>query len=108
MPSLSRWLHAVILGAAIVSGAAEQPPTLTGYAKDLFDESMDFLDKIYDPSSGYLFDFSSGSALTHTTRASTWYATGLLQRRSGDDVQQACKIIENIIGGQQKNISAQW
>jgi cytochrome c-type biogenesis protein CcmH/NrfG len=61
----------------------------------------------YDADAGYLFSLST-KALTHETRASAWYASGLLARNEGDDVKQAVKIIRNVIDGQHKNISSQW
>lgn len=61
----------------------------------------------YDADAGYLFSLSA-KALTHVTRASAWYASGLLARNEGDDVEHAAKIIRNVIDGQHKNISSQW
>lgn len=76
-------------------------------AQQLLKESMDWLDMYYDADAGYLYSLSA-AALTHETRASSWYAAGLLARNEGDDVEQAVKIVENIIVGQHKNRSAQW
>jgi hypothetical protein len=76
-------------------------------AQGLLKESMDWLDMYYDADAGYLYSLSA-AALTHETRASSWYAAGLLARNEGDDVEQAVKIVENIIVGQNKNQSAQW
>lgn len=82
---------------------------LAGYAKDMFDESMEFLDDIYDPEAGYLnYFYYPLAANRHETRSSVWYASGLLQRNEGADLEEAVKIITNIIGGQEKNVSAQW
>jgi hypothetical protein len=33
---------------------------------------------------------------------------GLLQRNKGDDVEQAIRILKNVIGDQEKNVEAQW
>jgi hypothetical protein len=76
-------------------------------AQGLLKESMDWLDMYYDVDAGYLYSLSA-KALTHETRASSWYAAGLLARNEGDDAEQAVKIVENIIVGQHKNQSAQW
>ncbi|ETS75989.1 hypothetical protein PFICI_12933 [Pestalotiopsis fici W106-1] len=82
---------------------------LSGHAKYLFDESMNFLDNIYDPTAGYLnYFYYPLAANRHETRSSIWYAAGLLQRNEGTDADEAIKIITNIIGGQNKNVSAQW
>ncbi|OLN83438.1 hypothetical protein CCHL11_03041 [Colletotrichum chlorophyti] len=82
---------------------------LSPFTQDLFDESMKFLDKIYDPAAGYLYFFYYPLAAgKHETRSSVWYATGLLQRNEGDDVQQAIKIIQNVIRDQKKDPAEQW
>ncbi|KAL3299311.1 hypothetical protein RB213_000384 [Colletotrichum asianum] len=76
---------------------------LSDHTQDLFDESMNFLDKIYDPVAGYLYFFYFPLAAgKHETRSSVWYATGLLQRNEGDDVKEAVKIIKNVIADQKK------
>ena len=77
------------------------------FAHNLLHESMNWLDMYYDTDAGYLYSLSA-QALTHETRASAWYASGLLARNEGDDVEQALKIIRNVIGGQHKNVSSQW
>jgi hypothetical protein len=70
---------------------------------------MTILDDIYDPNAGYLYYFYYPLAAgAHETRSSVWYSVGLLQRNSGSDVDEAVKIIENVIGGQEKDTSVQW
>jgi hypothetical protein len=76
-------------------------------AKDLLTKSMNWMDTLYDPPAGYMFNAVEG-ALTHETRSSSWYAAGLLARNDGDDKEQAAKIIRNIIGAQNHNASDQW
>lgn len=76
-------------------------------ANDLLKQSMNWMDTLYDPSAGYMFNAVEG-ALSHETRSSSWYAAGLLARNEGDDKEQAARIIRNIIGGQNHNVSAQW
>jgi hypothetical protein len=78
------------------------------YAQELFTESMTWMDTFYDPQGGYLYDLSAQTALDHETRSSSWYALGLLARNEGDDVDQAGKIVKNIISGQFRNESQQW
>jgi hypothetical protein len=68
---------------------------------------MDWLDMYYDSERGYLFSLNS-AALVHETRASAWYAAGLLARNKADDVEQAVRIVNNVIAGQFKDESAQW
>jgi hypothetical protein len=77
------------------------------YAAGLLLESMDWMDMFYDSERGYLFSLNA-AALTHETRASVWYAAGLLARNEADDVEQAVRIVKNVIGGQFKNESEQW
>ena len=76
-------------------------------AEDLLRKSMSWMDTLYDPSAGYMFNAVEG-ALSHETRSSSWYAAGLLARNVGDDAEQAARIIHNIIGGQNHNSSDQW
>ncbi|KAJ8070823.1 hypothetical protein OCU04_001184 [Sclerotinia nivalis] len=77
-------------------------------AQGLFNESMDYLDRAYDNSAGYLYGTSGAVALRHTTRSSAWYAIGLLARNQGSDVVEAERIIVNVINGQFKDPKAQW
>jgi hypothetical protein len=85
----------------LLAAQAVESVNLTGNAKDYFDESMNFLDTIYDESAGYLYWFYYPFAAgPHETRSSVWYATGLLQRNEGDDLHQAVKILKNVIGDQ--------
>lgn len=82
--------------------------TLAPYARDLFTESMTWMDGYYDPSAGYLFDENSAAALRHETRSSVWYAIGLLGRNEGSDVEDAMNIITNVINSQFKDPADQW
>lgn len=82
--------------------------TLSQNAQGLFNESMDYLDRAYDESAGYLYETSGSAALRHDTRSSAWYAIGLLARNQGSDVSEAEKIISNVIDGQFKDPEAQW
>ncbi|KAF3764102.1 hypothetical protein M406DRAFT_260292 [Cryphonectria parasitica EP155] len=81
----------------------------TGYIDQMFSTSMSFLDEIYDPVVGYLWYFYFPLAAgKHETRSTVWYAAGLLRRNQGNDVNEAVRIIESVIGDQQKNVSDQW
>jgi hypothetical protein len=79
----------------------------TTFSANLLHESMNWMDMYYDSDRGYLFSLSA-AALTHETRASVWYAAGLLARNQADDVEQAVKIVRNVVGAQFKNESQQW
>ncbi|ETN39092.1 uncharacterized protein HMPREF1541_05314 [Cyphellophora europaea CBS 101466] len=82
--------------------------SLPSNAQELFSESMSWMDTFYDTEAGYLYDLSAQTALDHETRSSAWYALGLLARNEDDNVQQAEKIVNNIISGQFRNESQQW
>ncbi|ESZ98727.1 hypothetical protein SBOR_0965 [Sclerotinia borealis F-4128] len=82
--------------------------TLSHNAQGLFNESMDYLDRAYDDSAGYIYQLSGSAALRHDTRSSAWYAIGLLARNQGSDVNEAEKIISNVINGQFKDTEDQW
>lgn len=71
-------------------------------------ESMEWMDKYYDPEAGYLHWILGNSALQHETRSSSWYAVGLLARNQGCDVANAEKILRNLIGAQFKDPKDQW
>jgi hypothetical protein len=107
--TLCRWVAAFMLPAIALakSHSLMQRDDTQQWSKDLLKESMDWLDMYYDAEAGYLYSLDA-AALTHETRASAWYAAGLLARNEADDVEQAVKIVENIIMGQHKNQSAQW
>lgn len=102
----SVWLQALytVLSASLVHSAQ-----LTHHAQTLFDESMSLQDAIYDPAASYLrYFYFPLAAGPHETRSSVWYSVGLLQRNLDNDADEAVKIIRNVIGDQEKNISAQW
>ncbi|KAF2120481.1 hypothetical protein BDV96DRAFT_538644 [Lophiotrema nucula] len=83
------------------------PNQTKAFASNLLHESMSWMDMYYDSDAGYVYSLDA-AALTHETRASTWYAAGLFARNEGDDVEQAAKIVKNVIDGQHKNVSSQW
>lgn len=98
-----------LLGQGVSAGyerVAKRNDT-NSYATNLLLESMEWMDMFYDAERGYLYNLNS-MALTHETRASAWYAAGLLARNEGDDVEQAVRIVNNVIGAQFKNESLQW
>lgn len=107
MPCLKQWILAAVYGLSIASGA--RGVKLSKNTQTLFDESMAFMDQIYDSTAGYLsYFYYPLAAGPHETRSSVWYATGLLQRNRGDDVEQAIKIIKNVIGAQHKDPAELW
>jgi hypothetical protein len=80
------------------------------HARELLDQSMQWLDGFYDPRFGYLHDVSGSNAMRHNTRSSSWYALGLLARNGndGDDVVQAETVIAKLAQGQFKDPRKQW
>ncbi|KAJ6035739.1 hypothetical protein N7540_000018 [Penicillium herquei] len=73
---------------------------MTPSSRDLFSQTMTFLDEFYDPNVGYLYDLSSAEGLRHESRQSVFYSLGLLARNKGDDSKNAATILYNIVGGQ--------
>ncbi|KXJ87215.1 hypothetical protein Micbo1qcDRAFT_216205 [Microdochium bolleyi] len=103
----TKWSTLFARGLLALHGV--QAAKLSVNTQQLFDESMNFLDTIYDRSASYLYYFYYPLAAgPHETRSSVWYATGLLQRNEGDDAEQAIKIIKAVIGDQEKNETLQW
>ena len=98
------WLFSSTVFARHTVKPRDGPDTFT---QNLLQESMDWMDMYYDNERGYLFSLSA-KALTHETRASVWYAAGLLARNEADDAEQAVRIVRNVIGAQFKNESEQW
>ncbi|CAG7556354.1 unnamed protein product [Fusarium equiseti] len=96
------------LVAVAASATTSYINKLSPNSKELFTESMDWMDTYYDSRAGYLYDFSGAAALRHETRSSAWYAFGLLARNKGHDVSEAEKIIRNIIAGQHKSPADEW
>lgn len=108
MPSLLRSALFALLPAAALASNRSYISTLSYDAQGLLNESMSWMDTFYDSSAGYLHDLSAATALNHETRSSAWYAIGLLARAQGNDVDEALKIITNVIGGQYKVKEDQW
>jgi hypothetical protein len=96
-----------LLALATLSNAS-QLASMSANAQEMFDQSMEWLDRFYDPAVGYLVDVSALQAMDHNTRSSSWYAVGLLARAEGDDIQEAEKVINAIISGQFTDPRQQW
>jgi hypothetical protein len=108
---ISHWISWLAFGLLVSSVVANsmfkrRNDTKT-FSTNLLQESMDWMDMYYDSERGYLFSLDA-TALTHETRASVWYAAGLLARNEADDVEQAIKIVRNVVGAQFRNESEQW
>lgn len=98
-----------ILGLGLLCANVARSVELSEHAQTLFDQSMSFQDQIYDPEVSYLrYFYYPLAAGPHETRSTIWYSVGLLQRNQGDDVKEAVKILENVIGDQEKNTTVQW
>lgn len=82
--------------------------SLSTNAQEVLNQSMSWMDGYYDTTAGYLYSVDAAAALRHDTRSSAWYAVGLLARNQGDDVNNAEKILTNIVHGQYKDPAEQW
>lgn len=96
-----------LLGLAALALAAGAT-ILTPNAQQLLDQSMSFMDTFYDSRAGYLYNLDRESALRHDTRSSTWYAFGLLARGGASDLEEADRIIRNVVDGQFTEPEKQW
>ncbi|KAF2739893.1 hypothetical protein EJ04DRAFT_604486 [Polyplosphaeria fusca] len=106
--ALLHGLRILILAILCVGAASHANRNATAaFAANLLQESMSWMDMYYDAEVGYLYSLDA-AALTHETRASAWYAAGLFARNEGDDVEQAARIVRNVIDGQHRNVSSQW
>ncbi|KAL2209445.1 hypothetical protein CC79DRAFT_1396341 [Sarocladium strictum] len=94
--------------ASATSHTSSYVKSMNPNARELFTESMSWMDDYYDSSAGYLYDFSAQVALRHETRSSVWYAFGLLARNQGRDAAEAEKIIKNTIAAQYKDPKDEW
>jgi len=101
------WFTLSLAQSALAVRQFQERNDTATYAANLLQESMDWLDMYYDSERAYLFSLDA-TALTHDTRASVWYAAGLLARNEQDDVERAVRIVRNVVGGQFKNESLQW
>lgn len=95
-----------VLGAT--NSTSSYVDSMPANAQSLLLESMAWMDNFYDSSAGYLYTLSGASALRHETRSSAWYAVGLLARNEGSDVDEAVKILTNVVDGQLKDPKDQW
>jgi hypothetical protein len=98
----------ISLLAIVAVDAASRVEGMSANARQMFEQSMSWLDKFYDSSVGYLVDVSTNQALDHNTRSSGWYAVGLLARNEGSDVEEAEKLISRLIEGQFTDPTQQW
>jgi hypothetical protein len=72
---------------------------LDANARDLFDASMRWADKIWDEDAGLLWDYGDSHLTTprHAIRGTAWYALGLLMRNRSDDVARALRAIDTVL-----------
>ena len=96
--------------ALLALQAAGCAAALSGEARAMVEDSMEWMDRYYDPKISQLYDLESKAAMNHETLTSAWYAVGLLARNGngGKDVSEAEKIISYIIADQHKNPKDLW
>ena len=72
---------------------------LDANARDLFDASIRWADKIWDKDAGLIWDRGDSHLATprHSVRGSSWYALGLLMRNQSGDVARALRAIESVL-----------
>ncbi len=75
--------------------------SLSSYALDLVEHSMEMMDGYWDASAALLgmksYERLSDLPMVHHVRESSWYALGLLQRGSAEDKQRACEALQAIL-----------
>jgi hypothetical protein len=103
---LSSGLHACLLG--FLTQYAALSWALSGEAKAMVEDSMEWMDRFYDPKIAQLYDLNSKAAMNHETLASTWYAVGLLARNGDGDVSRAEDVIKYVIKDQHDNPKDLW
>ena len=74
----------------------------------MVDDSMEWMDRFWDPKTNQLYDLESNAAMNHETLASTWYAVGLLARNADGDASKAEKVINYVINDQHDDPSDLW
>ena len=96
--------------AVLLAVQATASLALSGEALAMMEDSMEWMDKFYDPKLGQLYDLESKVAMSHETLASAWYAVGLLARNGGNgqDISKAETIIAYIIADQHDNPADLW
>ncbi|KAI1016720.1 hypothetical protein LB504_007169 [Fusarium proliferatum] len=103
---LSVGLHTCLLG--IITQYVAQSWALSGEAKAMVEDSMEWMDRFYDPKISQLYDLTSNAAMNHETLASTWYAVGLLARNGDGDASRAEDVIRYVIKDQHDNPKDLW
>ena len=74
----------------------------------MVEDSMEWMDRFYDPKISQLYDLDSKAAMNHETLASTWYAVGLLARNGDGDASRAEDVIRYVIKDQHDNPKDLW
>ncbi|KAF6523248.1 hypothetical protein HZS61_011747 [Fusarium oxysporum f. sp. conglutinans] len=98
---VSSGVHACLLG--VLTQHVAQSWALSGEAKAMVEDSMEWMDRFYDPKISQLYDLDSKAAMNHETLASTWYAVGLLARNGDGDASRAEDVIRYVIKDQHDN-----
>lgn len=74
----------------------------------MVEDSMEWMDRFFDPKIAQLYDLDSKAAMNHETLASTWYAVGLLARNNEGDAERAEDIIKYVINDQHNGPEDLW
>jgi hypothetical protein len=82
--------------------------TLSNYAQDLFDTSMEWQDQYWDDEVGYMITADNTLPGRYDSRQSAWYAVGLVARNDSGDIEKAERIISNLYKSQYKDPTKLW
>lgn len=82
--------------------------TMSNFAQDLFDTSMNWQDTFWDDDLGYLITADNTLPGRYDSRQTAWYAVGLVARNGTGDIEKAERIISNLHKGQYKDPTKIW
>lgn len=82
--------------------------TMSNYAQDLFDTSMNWQDGFWDDDIGYLITADNTLPGRYDSRQTAWYAVGLVARNGTGDIEKAERIISNLYKSQYKDPTKLW
>lgn len=99
---LHLFLLLVISCPALACAADPGAASLGENARSIFQASMEWGDRLWDPQARLLRadEVDSGRADRYTVRASSWYAFGLLARNGKGDDARALAILDAVLAQQ--------
>lgn len=80
---------------------AKHFPSFRPHALDLLEHSLQWMDQYWDADASLLamksYERISTLPVVHHIRETSWYALGLLQRGSAQDIQRACQALQTVL-----------